>query len=126
MVFMFAALTWSSMPAAADELLPACRTTTGSQARLLSATYYHPSLVGEQMANGRYYDPRNPTIAASNSYPLGTVLRVRHLHSTAYLDVEVMDRGSDDLDLDLSEAGFARLAPLVVGRVAVCAEIIRR
>jgi hypothetical protein len=54
------------------------------------------------------------------------VLRVRHLYSTAYLDVEVMDRGSDDLDLDLSEAGFAHLAPLVMGRVPVCAEIIRR
>jgi len=35
-----------------------------------------------------------------------------------------MDRGSAAVDLDLSEAAFARLGSLEQGRVAVCVEAI--
>ena len=94
-------------------------------AERLDATYYHPSLVGEPMANGQRYDPRNPRLASSNQHRLGTLLLLRRADGTAAVVVEVMDRGSPQLGLDLSEAAFERLAPLGEGRVPVCVEVIR-
>jgi rare lipoprotein A (peptidoglycan hydrolase) len=89
---------------------------------LAQATYYHPSLASQPMANGRSYDARNPLLAASNRYRLGTLLRVRRPDGSAAVVVEVADRGGPRLDLDLSAAAFERLAPLSDGRVAVCVE----
>jgi rare lipoprotein A (peptidoglycan hydrolase) len=100
----------------------ACTPSATSTGRLTEATYYHPSLAGEPMANGVPYDPRNPLQASSNRYPLGTLLLLSRTDGTASLVVQVMDHGSSTLDLDLSEAGFSRLAPLQAGRVPVCAE----
>ncbi len=97
---------------------PAC-------AERLDATYYDPSLAGEPMANGQPYDPRNPRLASSNRHRLGTLLLLRRTDSARAVVVEVMDRGSPELSLDLSEAAFQQLAPLQVGRVAVCVEVVR-
>jgi rare lipoprotein A (peptidoglycan hydrolase) len=83
-----------------------------SCAERLDATYYHPSLAGEPMANGRPYDPRNPRLASSNRHRLGTLLRLRRVDGAAAVVVEIMDRGSPQLSLDLSEAAFEQLAPL--------------
>jgi rare lipoprotein A (peptidoglycan hydrolase) len=96
----------------------------GPTAQLVQATYYHPALQSQAMANGRAYDAQNPLLAASNRYRLGTVLRVRRTDAAATVVVEVVDRGGEALELDLSEAAFARLAPLEQGRVAVCVEAI--
>jgi rare lipoprotein A (peptidoglycan hydrolase) len=49
---------------------------------------------------------------------------VRRTDAAATVVVEVVDRGGEALELDLSEAAFARLAPLEQGRVAVCVEAI--
>jgi rare lipoprotein A (peptidoglycan hydrolase) len=92
----------------------------------LDATYYHPSLTGEVMANGQPYDPRNVRLASSNRHRLGTLLRLRRADRPAgAVVVEVMDRGSEQLGLDLSEAAFEQLAPLREGRVLVCVEVLR-
>lgn len=94
-------------------------------AERLDATYYHPSLVGETMANGQPYDPRNPRLASSNRHRLGTLLLLRRADGAASVTVEVMDRGSTELALDLSEAAFQRLGPLQEGRIPVCVEVVR-
>jgi rare lipoprotein A (peptidoglycan hydrolase) len=99
---------------------PSTRDTAGFE--LGQATYYHPSLVNQPMANGRPYDPANPSLAASNRYRLGTVLRVTRVDRPEVIVVEVADRGSDGVELDLSEAAFARLAALSEGNIVVCIE----
>lgn len=71
------------------------------------ATYYHPSLAGLRMANGRPYDPSAMT-AASNRWPLGTVLLVTY--STNAATIEITDRGRFTHALDLSSGAFVRLA----------------
>jgi rare lipoprotein A (peptidoglycan hydrolase) len=91
----------------------------------LDATYYHPSLAGELMANGQPYDPRNPRLASSNRHRLGTLLLLRRADGATAVVVEVMDRGSAELALDLSEAAFQRLGPLPEGRIPVCVEVVR-
>ncbi len=101
-----------------------CSSGAGRPSQLAQATYYHPSLQSQVMANGNLYDAHNPLQAASNRFRLGTVLRVRRADGYGELLVEVMDRGSAAVDLDLSEAAFARLGSLEQGRVAVCVEAI--
>jgi hypothetical protein len=91
----------------------------------VDATYYHRSLAGERMANGQPYDPRNPRLASSNRHRLGTLLLLRRADGAAAITVEVMDRGSADLGVDLSEAAFEILGPLREGRIPVCVEVIR-
>ena len=114
-----------SAPGLAAPLAQAGRCSgSGPAAQLAQATYYHPTLQSQVMANGRSYDAQSPLLAASNHYRLGTVLRVRRADAAATVVVEVVDRGGETLELDLSEAAFARLAPLDQGRVAVCVEAI--
>src|SRR4051794_19747734 len=83
-----------------------------------TVTYYHPSLHGSVMANGRPYNRWDPLIAASNWYPLGTTLKVTRQSSNNYIFVRVQDRGSRGLTIDLSEAGFSHLGGLGEGRIA--------
>lgn len=101
---------------------PACESEAQAPTTTAQATYYHPSLVGEPMANGQPYDPANPLFASTNRYPLGTVLLLTRPDGGARTVVQVADRGSPRLDIDLSEAAFRRLAPLTAGRVVVCVE----
>jgi rare lipoprotein A (peptidoglycan hydrolase) len=91
----------------------------------VDATYYHRSLAGEQMANGQPYDPRNPRLASSNRHRLGTVLLLRRLDGPGAIRVEVMDRGSPALGVDLSEAAFELLGSLREGRIPVCVEVLQ-
>ena len=90
-----------------------------------TATFYHPSLHGLQMANGVAYDRSNPIIAASNWYPLDTLLKVTRQGTAEHIYVRVQDRGARTLTLDLSEAGFTQLGRLHEGRIPVRVEIVR-
>jgi rare lipoprotein A len=90
-----------------------------------TATYYHPSLHGGRMANGEIYNRWDPAIAASNWYPLGTLLRVTRQETGEHLYVHVKDRGSRALTLDLSEAGFSHLGGLREGRIRVWIERVQ-
>jgi rare lipoprotein A (peptidoglycan hydrolase) len=64
-------------------------------------------------------------IAASNWFPLGTLLKVTRPDTQEHIYVRVLDRGAPALTLDLSEAGFTRLARLGEGRIPVRLEIVR-
>ena len=76
------------------------------------ATYVHPSLAGRDdtaRGDGEKYWPWDREYIASISYPLGTVLEVRH-NSNVLIGV-VKDRGLlAPNQVDLSEAGFLALA----------------
>ncbi len=89
-----------------------------------TATYYHPSLHGLRMANGLPYNRWDPSIAANNWYPLGTLLKVTRQGSDQYIYVRVQDRGSRALTLDLSEAAFAQLGGLGEGRIPIWLEVV--
>jgi rare lipoprotein A (peptidoglycan hydrolase) len=119
-----ALLVGSEAQALARESAPAFSQTPSCTDRV-DATFYHPSLAGERMANGQTYDPRNPRLASSNRHRLGTLLLLRRADGTAAIRVEVMDRGSPELGVDLSEAAFELLGPLREGRIPVCVEVIR-
>ena len=86
------------------------------------ATYYHPSLAhpsvqgkatwyggsafnGRPQANGQPFDPWAMT-AASNEWPLGTVLEVEY---RAVITVTVTDHGNFNHLLDLSQGAFHSL-----------------
>ena len=89
-----------------------------------TVTYYHPSLHGSRMANGLPYNRWDPLIAASNWYPLGTLLKVTRQETGSHIYVRVQDRGSPRLTIDLSEAGFSQLGGLPEGRIRVWAEVV--
>ena len=86
------------------------------------ASFYGEAYRGRKMADGRPFDPDAMT-AASWDYPLGT--RVRVTHGGREVVVTITDRGparrlrQQGRIIDLSEAAFARLAPLSSGLVAV-------
>ncbi len=73
--------------------------------------------LGDGMADGSPFNPDDPTIAASNQWPLGTRLLV--CHGERCIEVCVRDRGAFGHSLDLSRGAFALLAPLSTGVIDV-------
>ena len=82
-----------------------------------SATFYHSSLVGRKMANGKPYDPGAMT-AASNSYRLGQWVKVTNRRTGKSVVVKITDR-CGNCSIDLSRAAFGRIARHSQGRVSV-------
>ena len=86
-----------------------------------TATWLSPSLQGNVMFCGGFYDRLNPTIVGATGWACGTRLRVWHQERTVV--VTVQDTGLiPPTDVDLSEAAFAQLAPLGAGRIDVLIE----
>jgi len=73
--------------------------------------------LGDGMADGSPFNPDDPTIAASNQWPLGARLLV--CHGERCIQVCVRDRGAFSHSLDLSRAAFAMLEPLGTGVIDV-------
>lgn len=89
------------------------------------ASFYAEAHQGRTMANGRPFNMRAMT-TASNSHPLGSVLRVTSGKRSVV--VTVTDRGGFAKYgrlLDMSKASFAKLAPPSRGVIVVCATRIR-
>ncbi len=76
----------------------------------------------DTMADGNQFDPYDPTITASNSFPFGTWLNV--CHDGRCINVCVHDRGAFTHALDLSMGAFAALAPLSNGVIDVTIQVI--
>lgn len=85
------------------------------------STWYGANFQGREMSNGRRYNMWNPRTAASNSYPLGTWIRVTRLSTGKSIVVEVTDRGAFTYPIvtDLSYAAFSQLANPAVGVIGV-------
>jgi rare lipoprotein A len=76
----------------------------------------------DTMADGSPFNPDDPTIAASNAWPLGARLMV--CHGERCIPVCVRDRGSFRHAVDLSRAAFAQLAPLSSGVIDVTVQAL--
>lgn len=103
-----------------------------------TATYYGDDFQGQTMADGRRFDMNDPTVAASNLWPLGTRLRLRRAPSSPWdatlslqergryasraIVVTVSDHGEFDHALDLSRAAFAELGRPDEGVISVLIE----
>lgn len=89
----------------------------------VTVRYYHPSFEGSRLACGGEYRADDPTIAATNSWPCGTVLRL--CRGAACVVVTVRDRGGMAAnEVDVSAAAFARLGTLGEGVITATAEVI--
>lgn len=89
------------------------------------ASWYGHELDGRTMANGKPFNPHALT-CASWDYPFGAKLRVSS--GGQAVTVVVTDRGPHrrlGRKIDLSEAAFARLAPLERGLLTVKIERIK-
>jgi len=88
------------------------------------ATYYGSR--GGQTASGERVDPKALT-AAHRTLPFGTIVRVTAVKSGKRVDVGITDRGPYGRGriIDLTPAGFARLAPLRYGVIDVRIEVVK-
>jgi rare lipoprotein A len=86
------------------------------------ATYYHDKFHGRKTASGEIYDKKLFT-AASNVYPLGTILRITNKANGRSIVVKVNDRGNlYNRTLDLSKEAFGYLSPFDVGVIDITIE----
>ena len=98
--------------------------TRGDRAERGVATYYGDFHHGMLMANGEPFDMWDPTLAASNTYPLGTKLKVTRVATGRSIVVTVTDRGGfrAPILVDLSYAAFTTLADEDDGVIRVIVE----
>ncbi|MES2626035.1 MAG: septal ring lytic transglycosylase RlpA family protein, partial [Pseudomonadota bacterium] len=108
-------------PPAAPEVL---ETKTGL------ASYYHPSLDGDETASGVPFD-NTALMAAHPTYPFGTLVRVTNLEKAgAVVEVRITDRGptaentAEGVIIDLSGAAAEKLGMIIDGRVQVKVEVL--
>jgi rare lipoprotein A len=90
------------------------------------ASWYGPGFAGRTTANGETFDPMQIT-AAHAVLPFNTQVRVTDLETGRSVVVRINDRfpGTKGRVIDLSQASFARLAPLEQGLVTVRLEPLR-
>ena len=90
-------------------------------------SYYGKTHHGKKTASGEIFD-KNKLTAASNTYKLGTMLRVTNTANNKSVIVKVNDTGSFTKKyqriIDLSEAAFKTIANLKQGIITVIVEKI--
>lgn len=90
-------------------------------------SWYGEGYRGKRMANGEVFDPEAMTCAAVH-WPLGSLLKVRHVASGRYVIVEVTDRGPaawTGCIVDLSSRAFRKLEDLARGKFLAEVEVLR-
>lgn len=98
----------------------------GLTSRVVHVSWYGAEFQGLGTASGELFD-RYRLTAAHRSLPFGTVLRLTNPSNGRSVEVRINDRGPwvGGRELDLSEAAFAKLAPLGAGVIQVSVEIIK-
>lgn len=90
------------------------------------ASYYAEQHNGRKTASGEVFN-MNGLTAASNTHPLGTMLRVTNLKNNKSVVVKVNDRGGFGKlgrIIDLSKGAFAQIASVKQGIITVMVEIL--
>jgi rare lipoprotein A len=94
------------------------------------ASYYHPSLDGNETASGLIFDNEALT-AAHPTYPLGTLVRVTNLEKErSAVELRITDRGptaentAEGVIIDLSGAAAKQMDMLVEGRIQVRVDVL--
>jgi uncharacterized protein YraI len=89
----------------------------------VTVRYYSTAFEGSRLACGGTFRADDVTVAATNSWPCGTTLRV--CTATACVTVTVRDKGGMAAnEIDLSPAGFAKLSALSAGQITATAEVV--
>ncbi len=90
------------------------------------ASYYHPTLAGEPMANGEPYKPGKMT-AAHKKLPLGTKVEVVNQENDSAVVVEITDRGpyAKERIIDVSNAAARKLDFVKEGATEVEVEVVK-
>lgn len=118
-------LAWACIIVAAALLLLAMQPGPAQAGCGLTASYYGKAHHGRTMANGDPFDMHAMT-AAMWGVPFGSRYRVTHKGKSVV--VTITDRGPAKRlgrAIDLSQAAFAKLAPLSQGLASVCLTRIR-
>lgn len=94
-----------------------------------TASWYGERYHNRKMANGAIYNMWDPTtVAVSNkSIPMGTRIKVTNIATKKSIVVVVRDRMAKNAKhtLDLSVAGFMKLAPRKQGVIKISYEILK-
>lgn len=91
------------------------------------ASWYGKKYAGRPTASGEIFRPSAYTAAHKKS-PLGIIMRVQNQANGRSVFVKINDRGPyvGGRIIDLSQAAFARIAPLSQGVVDVCVQVVRK
>ncbi len=120
---LLAGCAYETQPPASAEASRVLETQTGL------ASYYHPSLDGEETASGKTFD-NDAMMAAHPTYPLGTLVRVTNLEKEGSVEVRIMDRGptkenrAEGVIIDLSRAAAEKIGMVKDGRTRVRVEVV--
>lgn len=90
------------------------------------ASWYGNSHHGKKTASGQVFDQHGLT-TASNTHPMGTVLKVTNVKNNKSVIVKVNDRGGFSKYgrlLDLSKGAFSKIANVNQGLITVSVEIL--
>lgn len=123
-----ASVTTSSGSTAVATLAGADQATTGASYSA-TATYYgidDATKPGQMMACGAPFNPMDDSSAATNDWPCGTHLRITGPDGRSIL-VTVADHGQYPAHwLDLTYAGFGKLADHSVGNIKVTVTVLQQ
>lgn len=109
----------------ASEISPASKT----KAERGHASYYSKRFEGRRTASGRVFR-NNELIAAHQTLPFGTLVRVTNLDRGSSVNVRIADRGAfskpraGSVIIDLSRAAAEQLRMLGAGRARVLVEVL--
>jgi rare lipoprotein A len=88
------------------------------------ASYYHNNFIGRKTSSGEVFSQHKMT-AASNSYDLGTKVKVTNLENDSSIVVTINDRmGNKKRLIDLTKAGAKKLGFIKQGLTKVKIEVI--
>jgi uncharacterized protein YgiM (DUF1202 family) len=124
----YLAFEGSSAPANVAMSAPAAATTApvgmnSAAATKVTVRYYAASFEGSHMNCGGVYHADDASVAATNSWPCGTTLRV--CNGAACVAVTVRDRGGMGAnEIDVSPAAFSKLGSLSAGSIIGTAEVV--
>ncbi|MBU1243706.1 septal ring lytic transglycosylase RlpA family protein [Myxococcota bacterium] len=108
----------------AEVLLILALATSCAHTESGKASYYGSR--GGKTASGERVNPKALT-AAHRTLPFGTIVKVTEVKSGKSVEVRITDRGPyiRGRVIDLTPAGFARLAPLARGVISVTLEVVK-
>ena len=88
------------------------------------ASYYHDKYEGRVTRSGELFS-QNKLTCASNTHPIGTILKVTNIENNKSVIVKVNDTGRfTKVTLDLSKRAFKKIADLDNGIIDVLIDVL--
>lgn len=116
-------LTFDDQTPVAPPPAPAAAAFSAPSGGMATVRYYSRAFEGSRLACGGVFHADDLTVAATNSWPCGTILRL--CKGASCVTVTVRDRGGMAAnEIDLSPAGFSRLTSLEAGQISATVEVL--